>query len=665
MRTCLATLVALMLAGCAPAEPPWYRGLAPDSPCYRVDLADGLDETSTVEVRDTFACLDHHGHLAALRPTVDALEAHAPASGVPAGVELARSLNALPRAGVDVVTLLESGLSLVQGDPEAGTHAQDLLLELAYGTRATLVRREDFDLTDPARLEAGPLAAAAPAVPGVARAVLDDDLAATDQLADVLEDPSTHRWLRTIDGWVTTPDPRVEAPVDRLLPGLGGLVLAARSPGNDRWAGASGDSLRDLVDVATAGTPDLVDRSAPALARVLDDPVVQEALPDLLVDLHRAGHLQVTAAQATWLAQVDVEGGRLDPGEDSALTALLRLLASTNRPLRCELDVVVTTLDVDLGNLAVALLEILADQDPDAVQGAAALLGEVLGYGGDQVLEALATTGACPAFTPQVARDLRSLDRLSEPQARGLTHTLIGLVRVLRDGRENHVVDLVDTVEVAWDHGAVPPLEEVLRDTGEARVIEDLVALVPVMDDPLRYGVTARGAPAATLSDLLRQARWLVAVDPEDGRTGWARIEPLLAPALSEDGTFRALGRAAEVMAAPGSALGRAQDLLPPLLDADPDLALLTALAPALRDRQVVAPALRLAETPGVTDAVLAARPAGADQTEVPLAFAGRLIRTGALDDLLATVRLVLRGLEGVGEPPGDGTAGEGDTDAG
>ncbi|MFK7928247.1 MAG: hypothetical protein AB8H79_08655, partial [Myxococcota bacterium] len=293
------------------------------------------------------------------------------------------------------------------------------------------------------------------------------------------------------------------------------------------------------------------------------------------------------------------------------------------------------------------LLRVLADQDPDDVQDVAGLLGRVLGYGvGEGVLKNIAESGACPTLTPQVVDDLYALERLGEPQSRGLTHTLIGLVKVLRDGDEDRIQELVNIVGIPHQGGAIPALAEVLRDIGEGEVGADLVNLVAVMDEPERFNIDARGRPAKTLEDALELAVWAVEPD-EGGQTGWQRLKPLVTPALSEPGTWTMVDRAGVLMADSRSALSNTQDVLPLLVDADPELTVLIGLAPALRARGIVDPALQLAQTEPLISELLATEPAGS-QEQVPLAFAAELVTTGALDDLLRLVRTVLRELDDV-----------------
>lgn len=626
-------------ASCGEPEPPWYQSLQPDSPCYRVNLADGLDESDTVELRDLFSCLNHHGHLQALVPTVDALEEPA-SSGDPAGIELARTVNALSGADLDLMELLQGSLGLVDLPPHAATHGQDVVLELIYAEHHVTVRRKDYDLTDPDNLGGGAVAPLRPVVPVVTSA-LQQNPDTTDLLADLLIDPETHRWVRTVASWAEASDPSVREPLRGLLPELGRAIVATRSPENDRWSGATGDSLRDLVDAASRrrARGDLIEVVSPSVDPMLNDRIVRENLPVELVALHSEGHLEHAARQLTFLTQVDADGWPLTAGQDSALLSLVRLIHDTNKPMRCGVTVFGTRFDFDLGNLAVFLLRVLADQDPDDVQSAANLVGSVLGSGiGGGVLNAIADTGVCDALTPQVALDLQALDRLGQPQARSLTHTLIRLLRVLRYGEADQVQNVVDLLAHAWDHGVVPPLEEVVRDIGPSPVFTHAANLVPVMNRPADFGVTAGDDPAKTLSDLLALSRWLVQRD--QGRTGWQRLQPLLLPATTYDETWEAIHAVAPVLGNRTSALATAHELLPPLVQADPELRLMQQLSPVLGDPSIIEPALRLANTTPVIDELLATAPSS-EHPEVPLAFGAHLIRSGTLDDLFRLIRTI------------------------
>ncbi|MFT7520058.1 MAG: hypothetical protein ACI9MC_002202 [Kiritimatiellia bacterium] len=640
MKRSISLFCSLILLGsCAPEPEPWYAQLKADSPCYRVDLMDGLDEATTVEVQDLFSCLNHHGHFQALAPTMAAAETNSP-SGVPAAIELAKAVNAMPDADVDIFAILDLTVDLIESDEPVLEHTFDVVLELIYGENYALVRRDGYDLGHAGKLQAGVLVPMAPVIPEVASALLRDDMQTAALIGDVLQDPDTHRWIWTMAAWADSTHPDVERPLNAMLPHLGEALVSTTDASNDHWNAASGDSLRDLADAFTAGSPDLVERTGPELNSILSDPVIRREIQELLVDLESQGHLQQTMQQATWLAYVDAQGGYLSPGETSGLQALLRLMAETNRPARCSIDLWFTVVNIDLGNLSVALLRTMADWDPDNVQTGAALAGTVLGYSfSDNLLTTVAESGVCPALTLQVVRDLPSLDLLGEPQARSLTHTMVGMLKVSKYGKKDHIPEVVDLISDVHSGGGVLPLQEVLRDLGENEINADLTKLVPVMAHPWRYDIDAQGDRAANLEDLLDVVTWLV--HPKDGKTGYQRLKPLLQPALEHDGTWQAIHHASTVLADQNSRLAQAHELLPPMIAADPELKILQQIGPMLSERAIAEPILRIAATSAVTDKLMASR-GDVEHPEVPLAFAGRLIAHGALDDLLNIMRIVL-----------------------
>ncbi|TVQ92738.1 MAG: hypothetical protein EA397_06170 [Deltaproteobacteria bacterium] len=643
----LSGVLCIGLWGCAEPEPPWYTQLQADSPCYRVNLMDGLDEDDTEELRDLFACLNHHGHLRALERTVDALESPS-RDGVPAGIELARAVNAMPQADVDVMELAQGLMGVVDMPPSAITHSQDLVLELLYGQHHVNVRRESFDLHAPANLQGGAIAPLRPVVPVITTALYEHP-ETTDLVSELLVDPETHRWIRTVTAWSASEHPSVREPLRGLLPELGRAIVSTRSPDNDLWVGASGDSLRDLVDAASqhrAGG-DFVEVVSPMVDPMVNDLTVRTQLPAELVALYDEGHLEHAPRQLTLLVELNAEGQLVQPGQDSALVSLVRLIHNTNQPMDCRVTVFGSTFEFNLGNLAVFLLRVLADQDPDNVQSAAGMVGSVLGSGvGEGVLNAIADSQACSALTPQVALDLQALDLFGIPQTRHLTHTLIRILHVLHHGDQDQVPNVVDLLAAAWAHDVVYPLDELVRDMGPSPAFNHAVNLVPVMNRPQDFGVTAGDEPATNLSDLLAVSRWLV--EQDQGRTGWQRLQPLLLPATTYDETWDAVHTVAPVLGHRSSALSRAHELLPPMLDADPDLRLLQQLSPILGDPNLVGPTLRLASTEPVLDELFATHPAH-EQPEVPLAFAAHLIRSGTLDDLFRLIRTItddLRTLE-------------------
>lgn len=633
------------LASCAlPEGDAWYDQLEADSPCYRVDLADGLDEASTAEVQDLFACLDHHGHLASMRPSAAALDLPA-RDGDAAGIALARAVNEMDELDLDPFALAGVALDLLEAEDRPVDEVLDLALEAIYGVRAGRVR-SGLDLTDPEALERGLLAPLAPVLPRAAGALLDDDLQAAEWAGDLLASPEARRWVLTADALARSP--REDVRVHTVLPHLGDALLAMRSPGNDLWPDASGDSLKDVVRAFTLGVkggPPVLDAIAPETAAILGDSATRTLLQSKVVALEDDGTLARATEQLTWLVSVDTEGDPIGPGELSAFARLARMLHATNRPMRCEIDLGFTTLEPDLGNLAVTILETIAEQDPDTVQSGLSIVSTVLGWSlTDPVLELVAESGVCPALTREVVADLHAVDVLYDERAYDVLVAFVEVLDALKRGEDSRIPDFADLASDLHATGAIPPVEEALRDTGRQPLVLDLVALAPVLADPGRFGLAAGPERAADLQDVLSALLWVVEAD--GGRTGWDRMRPLVQAIVVEPGTWEAVANLGTLLDDEASQAARALELLPRLVDADPELTLLAELGPLLGHRPVARPLLRAVETEGVVDGLLAARPRGQDP-EVPLAFAARLVVNGAVDDLLHVVDLVLGSLDG------------------
>ncbi|TNE91839.1 MAG: hypothetical protein EP330_03830 [Deltaproteobacteria bacterium] len=640
--TAVATLVGLGTS-CGLIEPKdapsWTEQLEADSPCYRVDLLDGLDEESTAEFRDLFDCLNHNGHFESLAPTVSALETATTRRGKIAALEAAHAVNVLPDAGVDVFALAGVGVDLLRAEDRPIDEIMNVVLELEYGVRADIVRG-GLELDSPTALGNGALVPLAPVLPAAAGAMLDDDLETAQWAGSLLRDPETKRWIRTFGSMATSEQPAIEPVLDRLVYDLGRAVQDTRTPGNDHWVGASGDSLRDAVDVMVLGPTPLMPAIAPETDAILSDARTRILLEDKLVQRYNEGVLQDLPRELVWLATVDIDGNPISRGEMSALAHFVRLLHDTNRPMVCTIDLWLTEINMNLGNLAQTILRTLAGMDPNFVSGGAGLLGGILDTGLSQtMMDELAGSGICPAITQDVITDLQAIDVIAGPETENLLIVFIDILAAMRDGNQDRIGAFADLASDLHGTGAINPVEEVVVDLAKARIISDIIDLLPVLSDPAAYGLTAGDEPAATLQDGLDLMTWLV---HDDGSgTGYDQIAPLLRPVLDEDGTFTALHAAAGVMADSGSQTSAALDIVPPLLAADPDLELLEAIAPLLENPEVARSLLEIVEAPGVTDELLATTPT-VGQKEVPLAFLGRLVVNGTLDDLLHMLDIML-----------------------
>lgn len=628
---------ALMACGTLQDAPGWWDTLQADSPCYRVNLLDGLDASSTAEVDDLFACVNHHGHIEPMMPLVgDALH-HDSRTGDPAAIELARAVNGMADLDVDIFALVGI-LGEALKDPDRPVdEIVDLLLELTYGDRANRVRAGSIALTSTTDLERGVLVPLAPVVPKAARALLDDPTDTAGWVGSWLSANETKRWIRTIQSWMASSDPQIERPMDELVHHLGTLLEATRNPDNDEWSGASGDSLRDVLDAYyLRDVQPVLGQIAPEAAILLTDSTLRASLEPALVDLHADGNLGKVPFQLVWMTTVDANGGARTVGEDSALEAFVRLLARANGPADC-LGIYTTD------NLAVDVLSLLADLDPDTSLVGLDVVAWITGNSiTDWLLEEAVDLGVCDGIDRGILNDLDAVSVITKPEAYDVFVTFVRILEVLKsNASEDRLPVMADLVARLYEAGGYAPVEEVVRDVGLQPALGDLVALVPVLADPAAYGITAGHAPAVDLTDAIDLLEWVFATDPALDLAGWERVRPLALPLLTEDGTWDAMGHAARLMADDKTQTSQMLDLLPTILDLDPELALLDQVGPLLGDPVLRGPVLRLLETPEVSAALLASRP-DEGQTEVPLAFVSRLLVDGTFDDLMRIVDLLL-----------------------
>lgn len=641
MRRILAFFALTSLLGIGSAcgvlteEERWWDQLQADSPCYRVDLLDGLDESSLSELDALFACINHHGHIEPLLPVAqDAL--HSPArSGDPAGIELARTINAMLRVDVDPFALAGLMGRALQAEDRPFNAFVDVFLELGWGARANRVRTGSVPLTSSNALEQGVLVPLAPVIPEVAGALLDDSTNTAGWVGSWLPSYETKRWIRTGASWLRSDHPVVQRPVDDLVPHLGQLLQATRDGSNDRWSQASGDSLRDLLDVYYLRDDPVLGVIAEDAHTLLSDAGLRRAIEPALVHLHDDGHLQRLPPQVVWMTTVDAQGGPRGPGEASSLEAFLRLLTRANGPVNC------------LGlyrsdNLALEILSLLADLDPATVSTGLEIVAWITGNTvTDWALEQAVRAGACDGIDQALLDDLDAIQVIIRPEARDVLVAFIRVLAVLKhDADQNQLPVLANLVQDLYEVGGYPPLEELLRDVGEEPLLVDLVDLVPVLAAPGAYGITAGNAPAVDLEAALDVLEWVFAPDDATHLMGWERVKPLLKPALEAEGTWTALEHASALMVDERTQTSQFLTLLPPLMDLDPELSILAHIGALLEDQALQGPFLRLVETPAVSAALLASEPAPG-QDEVPLAFLGRLMVGGALDDLLLLVDLL------------------------
>lgn len=625
----------------------WRKQLQASSPCYEVDLTDGLDDQSTEELHGLFDCLNRQDNLAPLEPTTTAFDA--PVRGqVPVGVALVQALGALPDAGVEPWGLAGVAVDGLRSPDRPTEPLLDTILELSYGETAPAIRAwAPAELSRTTRLDDSPLVPLAPVLPEAAGRLLDDPDAPTAWLAEVLRSEGTRRWLDTLQAMGASTDPRVAPHVDAALAQLGSALLAADTPADALTPGPTGHSVRDLLTRLLDGPSPLLDVLADDLIVLLTDVRVRDDLEDALVRLHGQGHLEHVPAQVAWMASVDRDGVPLAPGRPSALHAFLRILHDANRPLTCSVDLFVTDVSIDLGNMAQVFLSVLADQSADTVVGASGVLSDVLGFPLSELLvDQLAASGACPVITPRFVRDLDAVGVLYEPEAYDLTVSFLELLRVLENGETDHLPLLADVGTDVVAEGAVGTIEEALRDLGPEPLLATMMHLVPPLARPASHSL-GRTEDLAGFQDLLDLV--LELVTPRTDRPGrtWHRLTPHLLPLVDDDRPWQAARRLGTLLAEPDSRTATAMDWAPQLLALDPDRVVVDTVATLLDDPAVARPLLFVVEQGGLVDQLLASTPRGTDP-RVPRAFLGELVVDGTLDELLGLVDLTLDALDGL-----------------
>lgn len=647
-------LLPLLLISCGfhDDHSDWHDQLQPDSPCYRVDLFDGLDETSTDELHDLFDCIDQ-GNFTALSDLVDAMDEPARA-GDPAGVELARLLNHLPTTGIDLAAIFDAAVILLKDDGSPVLNAAELVVELIYGEPYDQLLLEGPSAESGA-MDAGLLIPALPLVDDLASQALDRDDDISGLGAAALRSDLTADAVATFLAVGASDDERLAQVPRDLLTDLGDALEATQDASNDHAANASGHSLRDLAQAL--GTQPEGDATALELLLepvddMLADPLVLASLSTALGDSSLGGHLDALPAQFVILASEDVYGGSLGPGEDSALVAMLRILHTADREVSCS-TLGIEWLQTD--NMSVWLLELIAEQEPDNVDFLLNIGGWTLSYG--ELIEALA--GQCTIDSTQFAADAPALERLVDPEVGDLLVVLLHLLQGLQpDGGTSRIPELVRIASRAHAYGLAEPIEELLKDVAGTPLVALLLDLVPPLVDPSSdrawcangtdscidelwegYDEDAFEAPRHPIDiDALAELLQALLQPDTQGRTPLERLRAPLQLAVAHGATWRVLDNAGTLLGSPGARSASILAELPAWEQVDPEWMVLSIGADLLEDGACKTPVLRIAETDPVMDAVAAT----SAEAEGPLPFLSRLVTDGTLAEVLATVKLIL-----------------------
>ncbi len=622
----------LLLAGCAGAH--WTEQRAPQGPCFAVDLADGLAATTTTELHALYACLDGGGVLASFAGVDEALDG-ATAGGT-VGDDLVRVLaGVIDHLDGNLADAVSSARGVLQTPDALGDGAR-AVVEIVYGRAMDAI--DPDTMASPDALERGMVVPMLPVLGATAAGLVGDD-AVPALAARVLASPRLAGAAWTARAALDSTSPRVTTLRESLGEDLAAFVTATREAGNDRWPGASGDSLRDLASAALApdafGRPALDVLGGP-LTELLDAHGVRGELAARLGDHARDGTLAGMPGGLLHLVTVDAGGDAARGDDDSALVALLRLLDRANQPFHCSASIGPFNPSVHLDNLAVTALGLLAEMDPDNARPGVSLAGDLLGVGiSASLLRTLADSGACPVLDRQMVDDLAAIDRLSDPEAQELLRVLLDALAAARPA----LAALADTGSAAYRTGLVPPLEELLRDAVPSGLVTHALDAAPVLADPHDH-LDTRAFPAgvdpvdlALVLDVLRDA---VSAGP-DGRTPAATLAPMLRTVLGADATWDAVATLSLLAGDPDAHLGEAARALVRSVETDPTLDGARQMADVLSDPAVTDPALRLAGSSELRRAIAAT---DADAPG-PLPFLGMLVVGGTLDAVLDTLSLL------------------------
>ncbi len=646
--------VLLLLVSCdfQESEGHWHDQVHADGPCYRVDLFDGLSETSTDELHDLFDCLNQ-GNFEALESTVDALD-EPTRTGDPAGLDLARLVNHLPSTGLDLAAMLDGVIILLDADGAPLLAAAELLVELAYGVPYDQILL-DGPSTRAEDLQAGLVVPLFPLLGELATQALDDDEEMGDLAAQALRSELTLDAVATFLAVADAEEEPLSRVPDELLVQVGDALVAVQDDSNDRVPSATGNSLRDtadalLADVAGNTTP--VELLLEPARVMLADEAVVDGLIDGLAEDSLGGHLDVLPSQLAWLATVDVDGDSLDPGEDSALVSLLRLLHTADREVSCS------TLGwewLHADNMSVWLLELIAEQEPDNVDFLLNIGGWTLSYG--ELVAALASQ--CTIDSAQFAADAPALERLVDPEVGDLLVVMLDLLQALQpEGGTSRIPELVEMVSLVHEHGLSEPVEALLEDLVTTQLIDLFLDLLPPLLDPWSERAwCANGTDSCVeetwagydeasftggrhpidLYDLVQLVD-LLAEPAHDGRTPLGRLRSTLQHVVASEASWTTLANAGTLLTTPGARSADILSDLPGWAEVDPDWKLLSTAADLLEDGACTTPTLRIVETEPVLDALETSTPA----EEGPLPFLSRLVADGTLAEVLATVKLIL-----------------------
>ncbi|MEC8192724.1 MAG: hypothetical protein VX127_08330 [Myxococcota bacterium] len=473
---------ALFLAGCSASEDAhWSDQLVPSGPCWEVDLADGLDESSTDELHNLFDCLNQSGNFDPLGPLDTAMD-FPNRSGSASGLSVAALVNALADNDVALLGWAAEGAQWVNESLDDATILMDASVEAIYGSPA------EHASPSAAATHDGVVVPALSTTRRLAAGLLDGGEAARAAVMELghstVLDSAECSAVLSID----SSEP-VVADLHRVATRqLSDAWIRAKDVSNNRRPSATGNSIRDLVSWAQLADEQTVLHPVQAsLFALLSDAQVAPLVHRVLDNADGNGHLASLPAQLLHLSTVNASGNPLTgtrQGDFSVLESSLRMLTRANREMECTIPLV--GIDVEVGNLSVEILRIVAQSDPGEFVERLDLLERAWGTGITQVIiEALVASGACDGIDQELLDDMEVIERLSDPEVEGLATVVHGLLNaVYSDGSHDRLQETVDLAAFLHESGALPLMEEVLRDLALADLTDSLIEVLRMVLRP-------------------------------------------------------------------------------------------------------------------------------------------------------------------------------------
>ena len=595
------------------------------SPCLDVNLLDGLDETDSAEIESLFDCLNQSGTFDPLQPVVDEVVAGSDRNLEPLAHHAAAIVNTAPDL-IPVWETLAATQQLLIEENEFLLDALHLVAEFVYGVPWPEVEQlaAEGELQNADLLADGPLGHLVPVLRVWAEVILDaDDVEDSGEILDhLLSMPELRDTLVTMRELLRDND--THHLFDDFSEHWGEFFVQTHDEVTGR------NTLVDALDALVSpvpeyeGQPLAIQTMLPYAEPMFADEVMRQRLVEGIGDLYDRGTLDDLPDQLTWLMTVDMHGGALDPGEDSALESALILLDEADDEFVCD---VFGYEYVEIDSVSIWMLQEIVNYGIDA-HTIEELVIFVEGLY-DTVIDWVAWACDVPAI---LLTHFDAIIRLAES---GALHTLIPLLYAIADpavDAHNYLEELVVIVHLAVALDLVGPLEALLAPTFEQDFMPAVLAIIGAFVDP-SYDLAA--GDVYTLLDVI-----IYLITPPEGDTLYQDAPLIIAARIIDGiiaGEYEELDRFivtwGELLADPDAITHHILYGIEGLLDLDPDLQSLSYIGDILAHEEVCTHWLLFFEDQGLMDAL--GMPGSAGGHEVPLAALGRLIADGTTEDLI------------------------------